>query len=426
MTETFHNPIIEEGADPFVTAWQGNYYYVYSVGDARIEVSRADNIHHLTRAGKCVFRPEPDMPYSKQLWAPEIHEIDGDWYLYVAADDGDPVNHRMYVLRSRDKTPDGEYEMIGVLRAEPDCLAIDGTVLHHDGKLYFVWSGWDEGASVWIPHNQSIFIAEMKSPTEIGSRRVLLSKPDYDWEKHGAVKDKNGKIAPMVNEGPQILYKDSTIHIVYSASHSMTRYYCLGLLTFRGGDILDPAAWVKSDHPVFSESEGTHGTGHCSFVKAVDGKTDFIIYHAMRTPDGGWRSRGFRAQPFTWDGDMPVFGKAATPEDAIETRFARPAHVVRGGSPTLRDRMLGSEMGAAAVEALLEGKSNIVLCEQKGEITTMDIGKALILDRMYKDKLKDGDLQKFDAETVAWMREFCAEKFAAFKKMYDLSIEISK
>ena len=96
------------------------------------------------------------------------------------------------------------------------------------------------------------------------------------------------------------------------------------------------------------------------------------------------------------------------------------------GSPTLRDRMLGSEMGAAAVEALLEGKSNIVLCEQKGEITTMDIGKALILDRMYKDKLKDGDLQKFDAETVAWMREFCAEKFAAFKKMYDLSIEISK
>ena len=29
-------------------------------------------------------------------------------------------------------------------------------------------------------------------------------------------------------------------------------------------------------------------------------------------------------------------------------------------------------------------------------------------------------------ETVAWMREFCAEKFAAFKKMYDLSIEISK
>lgn len=127
---------------------------------------------------------------------------------------------------------------------------------------------------------------------------------------------------------------------------------------------------------------------------------------------------------------LPGYGEKLTdliPEKTgIETRFARPAHVVRGGSPTLRDRMLGSEMGAAAVEALLEGKSNIVLCERKGEITTMDIGQALILDRMYKDRLKDGDLQKFDAETVAWMRNFCAEKYAAFKRMYDLAIEISK
>ena len=78
MTETFHNPILEAGADPFVTEWQGNYYYVYSVDDAYIEVSRADNIHHLSREGKRVFTPEPGKPYSKQLWAPEIHEIDGD------------------------------------------------------------------------------------------------------------------------------------------------------------------------------------------------------------------------------------------------------------------------------------------------------------------------------------------------------------
>ena len=102
--------------------------------------------------------------------------------------------------------------------------------------------------------------------------------------------------------------------------------------------------------------------------------------------------------------------------------------IVSEGLPGYGEKLtaLIPEKTGIAVEALLEGKSNIVLCEQKGEITTMDIGKALILDRMYKDKLKDGDLQKFDAETVARMREFCAEKFAAFKKMYDLSIEISK
>lgn len=127
---------------------------------------------------------------------------------------------------------------------------------------------------------------------------------------------------------------------------------------------------------------------------------------------------------------LPGYGEKLTamiPEKTgIETRFARLAHVVRGGSPSLRDRMLGSTMGAAAVEMLLRGKSNIVICEQKGEITAMDIGEALIIDRMFKDKLKEGDLQKYDAKTVEYMRGFCKKKFDALKKLYDLAYEISR
>ena len=45
---------------------------------------------------------------------------------------------------------------------------------------------------------------------------------------------------------------------------------------------------------------------------------------------------------------------------------------------------------------------------------------------MYKDKLKDGDLQKFDVKTVEYMRDFCKKKFDAFKRLYDLSYEISR
>ena len=118
--------------------------------------------------------------------------------------------------------------------------------------------------------------------------------------------------------------------------------------------------------------------------------------------------------------------KTIEEKTGIESRFARLAHVVRGGSPTLRDRILGSTVGAAAVECLLAGKSNVVVCEHVGKIVTMDIGEALILDRTYKDKLKPGDLEKFDPDTVARMRSFCTAKFEAFKKMYDLAYEISK
>lgn len=313
MTETFRNPITESGADPFVVRFENGYYYVYSA-DGGVFVSRADNIHHLRQDGKCIFRPEEGKPYSRELWAPEIHFIDGDWYCYVAADDGVNANHHMYVLKSTDGRPDGVYAMVGMLDDGSGCWAIDGTVMPCGGKLYFVWSGWESRENT----HQNLYIAPMKSPTELAGARVLLSRPEYDWEKRGSGPTKSGKCLPTVNEGPQILEKDGTVHVIYSAAGSWCRHYCLGMLTLRGGDPLNPADWVKCKEPVFVESEGTHGPGHCSFVKAKDGKTDFIIYHARRDAKGGWVGRGMRAQPFTWDGDVPVFGAAATPDDDIE------------------------------------------------------------------------------------------------------------
>ena len=45
----------------------------------------------------------------------------------------------------------------------------------------------------------------------------------------------------------------------------------------------------------------------------------------------------------------------------VEARFARFAHIVRGGSPTLRDRVMSSQMGVFAVDELLRGNSDIVI-----------------------------------------------------------------
>ena len=97
----------------------------------------------------------------------------------------------------------------------------------------------------------------------------------------------------------------------------------------------------------------------------------------------------------------------------VESRFARLAHVLRGGSPTLRDRLLASRMGEFAVDELMSGRSNEVICEVGGEITAIDINYALILDRMYKNKLKEGDLDRFTKEQVAEMQAACAARLAA-------------
>lgn len=68
------------------------------------------------------------------------------------------------------------------------------------------------------------------------------------------------------------------------------------------------------------------------------------------------------------EGFAEPFAKRFEEKTGIETKFARLAHVVRGGSPSLRDRVLATEMGNEAVNLLLEGKSNLVVCNHDNKI----------------------------------------------------------
>ncbi|HCA71381.1 MAG TPA: 6-phosphofructokinase, partial [Ruminococcaceae bacterium] len=61
----------------------------------------------------------------------------------------------------------------------------------------------------------------------------------------------------------------------------------------------------------------------------------------------------------------------------IETRATVLGHVQRGGSPTLRDRVVASEMGYDAVELLADGKSNRVIVVRDGKVVDLDITEAL-------------------------------------------------
>ncbi len=65
----------------------------------------------------------------------------------------------------------------------------------------------------------------------------------------------------------------------------------------------------------------------------------------------------------------------------IESRATILGHVQRGGSPTVRDRVIASRMGARCVELLLEGKANRVVCMQEGKITDMDIDEGLAMTK---------------------------------------------
>lgn len=120
------------------------------------------------------------------------------------------------------------------------------------------------------------------------------------------------------------------------------------------------------------------------------------------------------------------FAKRIQDETGVETKFARLAHVVRGGSPTLGDRMLATKMGVHAVDQLLAGKSNLVLCQQNSRIVTVDILYSQCLDRMYKGTLKEGMLDQFTEEQINQMKAEIEQKKKDIADLYTLAEETAR
>ena len=98
----------------------------------------------------------------------------------------------------------------------------------------------------------------MKNGYTLDTVQVLLTTPDYDWERYGF----------WVNEGPAVLKRNGKVFVTFSASDTGI-HYCVGLLTAdESSDLLDPRSWEKDRYPVLrsDEAAGVYGPGHNSFT----------------------------------------------------------------------------------------------------------------------------------------------------------------
>jgi GH43 family beta-xylosidase len=304
-TPTFTNPIVAAArpggsADPSVVYRDGYYYYCRSIGNRAIGVARARRLQDIGSAPMVVVWSAPaGTAWSDEVWAPELQYLRGKWYVYFAASDGNNATHRMYVIEGESQDPQAGYAFKGRLAARSDGWAIDGVALEHEGALYFVWSGLRDDAR---PFPQVLYIAPMSDPWTVSGERHEIAGPDRAWEQVGE---------PLL-EGPAVLQRHGALHLAYSASASWTDDYALGLLTFRGGDILSASSWQKSELPSFSKRPdgGVWGPGHNAFVRSPDGREDWIVYHGIDVSGGGWELRSVSAQRFGWTPDgMPELGR---------------------------------------------------------------------------------------------------------------------
>lgn len=308
--QTFTNPLLPKGADPYSYYKDGYYYYTHTAGN-RIDLWKSKSLAGLKDARrKTIWKAPETGPYSKQIWAPEVMFLQGKWYAYFAADDGRNETHRMYVLENSSPDPmEGEWVFKGQVTDKTNKWAIDGDVILIKNKLYMVWSGWEGDEN----GKQEIFIASLKNPWTVDSERIKIATPTHEWEKHGDLNTPDNPPHVDVNEGPQFLVHKDKLLIIFSASGCWTDNYALGMLSADiKSDFLKAKSWTKHPKPLFVTSieNGVYAPGHNSFFKSPNGKEDWILYHANDKPGqgcGGFRSP--RAQKFTWNKDgTPNFG----------------------------------------------------------------------------------------------------------------------
>lgn len=306
-----------------------DFYYMTFTNNQDITLYRSEVLTDWNNAeSKLLFKPPPGMNYSTDLWAPEVHQLNGNWYVIFTADprnDSPPpetemwceyncpaVHHRMYVVEGIGEDPwTASYSYKGELNTY-DQFAIDGTYFQHKEQLYHIYSCWYRQYDGW-PAN--LCITKLSDPWTVSSpfvERQIISVPEYPWEKTPFGRANNDRLSS--NEGPQQLINPETQQnfLIYSAARSDNRNYCLAQLELVGDDPMNPSDWRKHPYPVFYQnpSEEAYGVGHASFTTSPDGEEDWIVYHGMRDPTNGWGARTIRAQKFEWNDDgSPSFPK---------------------------------------------------------------------------------------------------------------------
>lgn len=305
----YTTPLLNNRADPWIYRHTDGFYYFTATHAEfdRIDMIRAETIEGLRKSElHTIWSKHAEGEMSKLIWAPEIHYLNGKWYIYFAAahtEDFHPVHHtfqhRMYVLENSSPNPlEGNWIEKGQVRTKWESLSLDATVFEHRDKLYYIWAQKDTS----IKGYTNLYIAEMENPYTLKSPQVMLTKPEYDWEIKGV----------LVNEGPAVLKRNGKIFITYSAS-AIDENYCMGLLVAdENANLLDSNSWIKSKEPVFQSSATNQkfGPGHNSFTKTEDGLQDILVYHSRDVKGEDSSLRHTCVQTFEFDSEgYPYFGE---------------------------------------------------------------------------------------------------------------------
>jgi len=299
---TFANPLGDEGhPDPcIVYCEKEKCYYGISTngcefwGDDCIIIHRAENFEDIfsKSESRLAYKSNADDETYGFLWAPELHYINGKWYIYTSCQNShDDKKKHIIVLEAKTDSPFDGFKISGHINR--DVFAIDPSVYQDDetGRLYLC-------CSPVIGDEQVLALQELKSPTEPIGEMAIIAKPEFDWELVPPY-DK----CRIVEGGYFVKSPNGRLFILYSANGCWSDDYAIGLLEFKGGEIVSSDAWEKYPDIILKKGNGNFGPGHATFFYSPDKSELWICHHCLEgsNPSNEPRKRKCHCQRVYFD-----------------------------------------------------------------------------------------------------------------------------
>lgn len=317
ISEAGNYPFIAGRADPNVVLYQGKYYFIATneSGNTGLYIRESDTVTGLNESKEYLVydeakAAEASIVSKSNHWAPELHVISGNLYMFFATNIGTGFDVQTMIMKLKEggnptlyedwETPQRYLDKDGkVLSTFYGGITLDMTHFSYNDRHYVVWSqrnfGKNRGtADLWIGETTA------ENPGQLISEQVKIVSCEYSWERNNNT---------PVTEGPFVIIRDDVLYLTYSGG-ATDESYCVGMTQIdlsENVDFLQADSWKKTNYPILTglSSRGEnkyHGPGHNSYVTDEDGSLINVFHGRPGNGNAFQRDAFLRIVHFGADG----------------------------------------------------------------------------------------------------------------------------